>query len=126
MAASAQGTRRQAAVPSVLVPAIGASGAMLLPRLLNDPGLDVVAFAPGVIPALGESWRDLRPEELDHDEVGGVFGPRPARELAIAGFYDEGRDRYVVVPPPTPPRHRFPRRNWRPTSCRRASSCWVL
>jgi hypothetical protein len=67
------------------------------------PGPEVVVFSEKVIPALGESWRQLRPETLDHVEVGlrREFGDRTA--LDITWFHDEGRDRYVIVPPPPPP-----------------------
>lgn len=67
------------------------------------PGLEVVVFSEKVIPALGQSWRQLRPETLHHVEIGlrRELGNRAA--LDITWFHDEGRDRYVIVPPPPPP-----------------------
>jgi len=67
------------------------------------PGLDVVVFSEKVIPPLGDSWKDLNPEKVDHFEVGlrQRFGTRAVAD--ITWFYDEGKDRYVIVPPPPPP-----------------------
>lgn len=72
-------------------------------RALNFPGLEVAAFSTVAIPALGQSWRTLRPEQLNQTEVG-VRRELP-RESAIelTLFRNEGRDRFVFVPPPPPP-----------------------
>ncbi|ROQ93197.1 TonB-dependent receptor [Desulfosoma caldarium] len=64
------------------------------------PGLDVVVFSQKVIPALKDTWKDLDAEVLDHFELG--IRHRWAEKLTVdvTAFYDEGSDRYVVVPPP--------------------------
>ena len=78
------------------------------------PGLDVIVFSEEVIPLLGDSWKDLKAETVDHYEIGvrHRFGT-----LAIADFtffYDDGKDRYVIVPPPPRRRPRFTR-TWKVT-----------
>ncbi|MFP4420949.1 MAG: TonB-dependent receptor [Desulfococcaceae bacterium] len=71
------------------------------------PGLNVLVFSenfwariPGNDP---NAWRDLDPETVDHFELGiaQAFGNRLL--LDVTGFYDDGRDRYVIVQPPPPP-----------------------
>lgn len=72
-------------------------------RAVKFPGLEVAAFSVVGIPALGQSWRALGPEKLDQCELGwrGEFAQGKVVELTI--FRNEGRDRYVFVPPPPPP-----------------------
>lgn len=71
-------------------------------RGVNYPGIDVVVFATAVIPGLGQSWRGLRAETLDHAELG--FRYAGARlEVDAAWFRDDGQDRYIFIPPPPPP-----------------------
>lgn len=67
------------------------------------PGLDVVVMSEKVIPFLGKSWEDLEAETVDHFELGvrQRFGSLAAADLTW--FYDDGRDRYLIVPPPPPP-----------------------
>ncbi|MGQ9669382.1 MAG: TonB-dependent receptor domain-containing protein [Desulfosoma sp.] len=68
------------------------------------PGLDVVVFSQKVIPALGDSWKDLDAEVLDHFEVGLQHRWSRWLSLDVTAFRDRGSDRYVVVPlPPFPP-----------------------
>lgn len=67
------------------------------------PGLDVIVFSDEVIPVLGDSWKDLDPEIMDHYEVGVSWssGSAPGRAGLVSGdltwFYNEGKDRYVFV-----------------------------
>lgn len=72
-------------------------------RAVKFPGLEVAAFSTVGIPALGQRWRTLRPEKLDQYELGwsGEFAHGTLVELTL--FCNEGRDRYVFVPPPPPP-----------------------
>lgn len=72
-------------------------------RAVKFPGLDVAAFSVVAIPALGQSWRSLGPEMLDQYELGwkGEFDRDTTIELTL--FRNEGKDRYVFVPPPPPP-----------------------
>ncbi|MEW6258927.1 MAG: TonB-dependent receptor plug domain-containing protein [Thermodesulfobacteriota bacterium] len=67
------------------------------------PGLDVVVVSEKVNPALKTSWKNLKPELVDHYEIGisHTFGQLAIAELTW--FYDDGKDRYIIVPPPPPP-----------------------
>jgi iron complex outermembrane receptor protein len=67
------------------------------------PGLEVVVLSEKIIPPLGKSWQNLSAETVDHFEIGirQRFGSLAVADLT--GFYDEGQDRYVIVPPPPPP-----------------------
>lgn len=72
-------------------------------RGINYPGLNVVAFSQNVIPPLGNSWKDLKPETVDHIEAGisQKVGKWMAADLTF--FHDRGRNRYIMVftsPPP--------------------------
>ena len=72
-------------------------------RALNFPGLDVAAFSTLVIPALGQTWRTLRPEKADQYEAGVRQDVTPELAAELTLFRNEGRDRYVFIPPPPPP-----------------------
>ncbi len=72
-------------------------------RAVNFPGLDVAAFSVVAIPALGQSWRSLHAEKLDQYELGWSVELDDKTTLAMTLFRNEGRDRYVFVPPPPPP-----------------------
>ncbi len=72
-------------------------------RGINYPGLEVIVFSTNVIPPLGESWRDLEAERVEHWEFGASYEALPGLVFDLAGFYDKGRNRYVFVPPPPPP-----------------------
>ncbi|MFO7965211.1 MAG: TonB-dependent receptor plug domain-containing protein [Desulfobacterales bacterium] len=67
------------------------------------PGLDVVVLSEEVITALGDSWKELEPEIMDHYEAGVSydFGRTAVADLTF--FYNDGRDRYVIIPPPPVP-----------------------
>jgi outer membrane receptor protein involved in Fe transport len=76
-------------------------------RAVNFPGLEVAAISSAIAnPALGQSWRALKPEQADQFEVG-VRHALTARSTAtVAVFRNNVRDRYVIVPPPpVPPRY---------------------
>ncbi|SHF17246.1 iron complex outermembrane recepter protein [Desulfacinum infernum DSM 9756] len=64
------------------------------------PGLDVVVFSEEVIPALADTWKNLDAEKLDHWEIGLTSPLGRWASVDVTAFYDEGSDRYVVVPPP--------------------------
>ncbi len=71
-------------------------------RGVNFPGLDVVVLS-SLIPPLARSWPFLRPERLDHTELGVHLGRTVAgRRLSLDGavFEDRVRDRYVFATPP--------------------------
>ncbi|SFM93883.1 TonB-dependent receptor [Thermodesulforhabdus norvegica] len=69
-------------------------------RGVNYPGLDTIVFSEKVIPALSDSWKELSAEVVDHFEAGihQLVGDFLIAELTL--FYDDGSNRYVVVPPP--------------------------
>lgn len=70
------------------------------------PGLDVVVVSEKVNPALKTSWQDLSPEKVDHLEAGlkqSFFNKR--LDLDVTWFYNDGKNRYIVVTPPPPPPH---------------------
>lgn len=70
---------------------------------VNFPGLDVAAFSAVAIPALGQTWRALKPERLAQYELGWRQTLSPALAVELTVFRNDGRDRYVFVPPPPPP-----------------------
>jgi outer membrane cobalamin receptor len=72
-------------------------------RALNFPGMEVAAFSAVGIPALGQSWRTLRPERLAQWETGVRYEIAPELVAELTLFRNEGRDRFVFVPPPPPP-----------------------
>jgi len=73
-------------------------------RGVNYPGLNVIVFSKNVVPVLGDSWKSLKPETVDHVEVGVSQGISDWFTADITFFYDRGRNRYVMVTT-TPPPH---------------------
>ena len=75
-------------------------------RAVNYPGLEVAVFSQLFIPALGSSWRSLRPEQTDQFEAGIRQAITDRSAVAVTVFRNNARDRYVIVfPPPPPPRY---------------------
>lgn len=73
-------------------------------RALNYPGLEVAAISsPIANPALGQSWRQLGPERMAQAEIGVRHDFSARWAVAVTGFRNRARDRYVIVPPPPPP-----------------------
>jgi len=68
------------------------------------PGLDAAVLSQ-LIPALGDSWRSLDAEMVDHVELGAKFAPTSATTIDVAAFNDELKNRYIFGFPPlvTPP-----------------------
>ena len=62
------------------------------------PGLEVVVMSEDVLPALGQTWKDLDPEIVDHYEVGFSMTPCSRFMFDLVFFYEDGKDRYVIVP----------------------------
>jgi outer membrane receptor for ferrienterochelin and colicin len=70
------------------------------------PGLDVQVMSEAEWPELGQSWKDLDPEKMDHYEAGLSYKFSNHLESDIIFFYDDGQDRYVIAPPPPfPPKY---------------------
>ena len=70
-----------------------------LSRGINYPGLEASVLS-NLIPTLGESWKDLKPEKLDHQELGVKFNPIESATLDLAIFKDKYKDRYLFAFPP--------------------------
>jgi iron complex outermembrane receptor protein len=51
----------------------------------------------------GDQYLDLKPEVLDHFEVGAAYRFGLLCKFSLTAFHDQGRDRLVFVPPPPPP-----------------------
>ena len=68
-------------------------------RGVNYPGLDaqVLSFFIG----LGDTWRDLEPETLEHYEFGATANIGRNTRVDVAAFKDELSNRYVFAFPPT-------------------------
>jgi len=67
------------------------------------PGLEVVVMSQEVLPFLGDSWKELDAETMDHFEAGVSHTFSGLARADCTFFYDEGANRYVIVPPPPPP-----------------------
>jgi iron complex outermembrane receptor protein len=72
-------------------------------RAMNFPGLEVAAFSTVAIPALGQSWRTLRPERLDQTEAGLRYELTVNSAVELTLFRNRAHNRFVFVPPPPPP-----------------------
>lgn len=70
-----------------------------LSRGINYPGLEAPVLSNS-IPALGQTWKDLKPEKLDHQELGVKFNPIESATLDLAVFKDKYKDRYLFAFPP--------------------------
>ncbi|WP_051957898.1 TonB-dependent receptor [Desulfobacter vibrioformis] len=62
------------------------------------PGLEVILVSQELNTRLGNSWKDLDPEIVDHYEIGISVSPTRQTLLDLILFYEDGKDRYVVVP----------------------------
>ena len=71
-------------------------------RGLNHPGLDTALLNAIVPPLAGapESWRSLKPEQMDHIELGARWSPARGTSLDVSAFNDSLKDRYVFAFPP--------------------------
>ena len=63
------------------------------------PGNEVVYLSERSMPALGESWKNLEAETMDHYEMG-ISHSWNALRAELVFFRDEGKNRYVIDPPP--------------------------
>jgi iron complex outermembrane receptor protein len=70
-------------------------------RAFNLPGVWVASFYQGY--GRGDQWTSLKPELMDHWEIG--IAPRLGRlaTLDLTFFYDDVKDALRFVPPPPPP-----------------------
>lgn len=67
---------------------------------VNYPGLDAAVLSD-LIPALGTSWTDLKPETDDHIEFGLSYAPTSSTTIDVALFRDQLENRYIFAFPPT-------------------------
>jgi outer membrane receptor protein involved in Fe transport len=76
-------------------------------RGINYPGLETPLLA-SLIPALGDSWKRLSPEQLDHAEIGVKLAPADGTQIDVSLFTDKVKNRYVFgFPPDVPPPPQF-------------------
>ena len=75
-------------------------------RGVNYPGQEVAALS-ALIPPLGQTWRDLHAETMDHVEVGVTFAPTRSTTVDASYFDDHLDNRYVFGFPPALPRPSF-------------------
>lgn len=66
---------------------------------INYPGLDA-AVLTHLIPALGNTWRSLAAERLDHQEWGLSWKPSTDTSVDVAVFKDRVNGRYIFAFPP--------------------------
>ncbi len=68
-------------------------------RGINYPGLNAVVFDEIFLPG-DNQWENLDPEILHHFEAGisHIFNDKIKADIIY--FFDDGHDRYVIVPPP--------------------------
>ncbi|WP_081353950.1 TonB-dependent receptor [Nitrosospira multiformis] len=76
-------------------------------RGINYPGLETSVLS-SAIPALGQSWRKLSAEELDHAEVGFKLDPFESTQINVSLFVDQVKNRFIFgFPPNVPPPPQF-------------------
>lgn len=75
-------------------------------RGVNYPGQEVVALSH-LVPPLGDTWRSLKPERMDHVEAGLTLTPSTATTIDVAYFDDRVMQRYVFGFPPVLARPAF-------------------
>ena len=76
-------------------------------RGINYPGLETAALSQ-LIPALGQSWRGLKAERMDHAELGARWSPARGSQVDLSVFRNRVANRYVFgFPPNVPPPPQF-------------------
>lgn len=97
---------RHSALESMAAPHAGlvARSSMLELRVnasrgVTYPGQEVLVLS-SLIPPLGTTWKNLKPEVLDHVEVGASFAPAAGTSIDVAWFRDALKDRYIFAFPP--------------------------
>ncbi|MEN9865383.1 MAG: hypothetical protein RL748_973 [Pseudomonadota bacterium] len=76
-------------------------------RGINYPGLEAPVLSSLIAP-LGDSWKKLQAEELEHLEFGLKFSPSNASQIDFSLFQDKVKNRYVFgFPPDVPPPPQF-------------------
>lgn len=76
-------------------------------RGINYPGLEAPVLS-SLIPPLGQSWKQLSAEELNHAEVGVKLTPMESTQIDISVFIDQVKNRYIFgFPPNVPPPPQF-------------------
>ncbi len=75
-------------------------------RGINYPGLEVATLG-SAISALGDTWKELSPEVVDHIEVGFKVKPFDSTEIDVSFFHDHIKNRYIFAFPPAVSRPTF-------------------
>lgn len=68
-------------------------------RGVTYPGQEVLVLS-SLIPPLGTTWTSLKPEVLDHVELGATLVPTERTTIDVAWFTDALKDRYIFAFPP--------------------------
>lgn len=68
-------------------------------RGVTYPGQEVLVLT-SLIPPLGTTWTGLKPETLDHVEVGAAVAPAAGTTLDVSFFSDALKNRYIFAFPP--------------------------
>lgn len=76
-------------------------------RGINFPGLETPLLA-SLIPPLGNTWKQLSAEELDHAEIGFKWTASDSTQIDTSVFHDKVKNRYIFgFPPDVPPPPQF-------------------
>ncbi|MDN5752092.1 MAG: TonB-dependent receptor [Nitrosospira sp.] len=76
-------------------------------RGIHYPGLEAPVLST-LIPPLGQTWKQLAAEELNHAEVGVKLTPVYSTQIDISLFVDQVKNRYIFgFPPHVPPPPQF-------------------
>ncbi len=73
-------------------------------RGVNYPGIFVVAQSD-LFWSSNTRWKDLDPETVDHLEAGLSHALSPKIRADVTFFHDRGRNRFILVTSPAPPRY---------------------
>ncbi len=78
-------------------------------RGTNYPGLETALLSsPAYMPELGDNWKKLSPEEMDHFELGLKASPFSTTQIDLSLFLDHVKNRYIFgFPPNVPPPPQF-------------------
>lgn len=76
-------------------------------RGVNYPGLDVTSLTSVLPLPLGQTWKQLSAEELNHVEMGVKLTPSTSTTVDLTVFEDKVTNRYIVGFPPDVPSPQF-------------------
>lgn len=68
-------------------------------RGINYPGLEVATLSKYIAP-LGNTWKNLSPEQVEHGEIGFKATPFESTQIDVSFFNDRIKNRYIFAFPP--------------------------